>query len=768
MLCVATVPTAGDVSSFSWTNNPELTAFDARTLTWYTDLDDAGSNPHIKNFNFNSDGTKLYGSFYYDSGDTSVTDYWARQRSGFIEITLGTAYDLSSITDNTTNVKVVEFDALPEGGTLGAILSSPPFITPDGDKILLAYYQSASQMSTWNLSSRSSWHQWDLSSGSSSTASGSSSTTSTATYSGPALAADYALDFSSTNNYLSVDQDDVSGWFTNSSGWSVELWFKHSTNGSYHTNDGLVNQHGNIVLFSSGNSKLTWAGYANSTSSYSVQSSANITDTDWHHLHIGYDGTTVRMFLDGSLEDSTVTAVYGDNADSDFIIGAREGGMTAGVITSYFNGYIADVHITSGGTTSVRTSAFDVDDVYSPTKNDETVLLVYGTSSGIENDTDTTVTEKGSGSAIGYSSAQPWAGYGTSDVTFTQKYTWASNQGQYLQMPRDLVWNGDGTMVYYVSGGAWSNCKIVGASLSTAYDISTITDIDSQVYDAADDFSSLGSNSWENETNLTAVSFNPEGTKMWVVGNSYDTMIQFNLSTAWDITTASANYKVSSIDPANSGMISGSSYGDSSWNHTGWSSTNQSALYLGNFYGMEWHSDGYKFTHTDLDTGAEAITYTVSTAYDISTITSKDDGKAIPYADTDGDGLADASDVYGLAFGVSGRWNHNGTERYTLHQKFDTANYDGSSSGSGNGLNGWDVVLVKSTASTAYDPSTLSYSSQCDLTDLTSTSTGPTGFKPGGLAFSPNGKKLYVIQWKEEDDSGSFSTTAIHEFDVNG
>ena len=67
-LCVATIPTAGNVTSFSWSNNPTLTAFNAETLTWYTDLDATGSNPRFRHFTFNSDGTKLYGSFYYDNG----------------------------------------------------------------------------------------------------------------------------------------------------------------------------------------------------------------------------------------------------------------------------------------------------------------------------------------------------------------------------------------------------------------------------------------------------------------------------------------------------------------------------------------------------------------------------------------------------------------------------------------------------------------------------------------------------------------------------
>jgi len=222
-----------------------------------------------------------------------------------------------------------------------------------------------------------------------------------------AVAADYALDFTGTNNYLSVAESDTSGWFTNSSGWSVELWFKHNTVSSYHTNDGLVNQYGNIVLFAGGGYQpVYWAGYKDSTTSYTL-SSADITDTAWHHLHIGYDGTTVRMFLDGALQDSETTSLYDGNTDSDFFIGARAGGVT-NTPDSFWDGYMADIHITSGSTDSVRTSAFDVDDITAPTETDDTVLLVYGTSSGIVNETSLTLTENGSGSAIGYDAVQPY------------------------------------------------------------------------------------------------------------------------------------------------------------------------------------------------------------------------------------------------------------------------------------------------------------------------------------------------------------------------
>ena len=59
-----------------------------------------------------------------------------------------------------------------------------------------------------------------------------------------------------------------------------------------------------------------------------------------------------------------------------------------------------------GSSAHARTSTFDPDNLYAPTANDETVLLVYGTYDDIVNATDVTVTEQGSGSNISHDTTQ--------------------------------------------------------------------------------------------------------------------------------------------------------------------------------------------------------------------------------------------------------------------------------------------------------------------------------------------------------------------------
>ena len=580
----------------------------------------------------------------------------------------------------------------------------------------------------------------------------------TTPYVGPELNADYGLDFTPSNNHLEVAQADASGWFGNSTGWSIELWIRH-TSATVTTADAIMGQFGNISLTStSGGNQVVFTGNLGLGTEYIVESSNGINDTNWHHIHVGYDGTEVRMFIDGtevgSMLDSgrnaiTSIAVDDSNTTGDFLIGAREN-ASAGSTSHYWNGEMADIHITSGSASHARTSNYDTDDIYAPTSTDETKLLIYGTLTGWSNSTTTTVTEataSGGTTPIGFDVVQPWANFGTSNVTFTAQST--AIQDSVAQMPRGVVFNNDGTMIYYVTGGAFAPCKIFGASLSTAYDITSITNLQAQTYDAATDFSNiatLSNGQVQSETNLTAVGFNPQGSKMWVIGNSYDSIIQFNLTTAWDITTASANYKAAQVVFTNVSYSSG-------WN----SLAGNNNIVLSNAYGMEWHEDGYAFTSTILGrTGNNSVT-TVSTPYDISTANGNRTGSSVLSTDA----------IYSdLAFTNGGSWNHNGTERYTVHQKFETGNGLNP-----NGLNGWNVLLVKSTASTPYDASTLSYSSSCNLTDLTQTATGPIGFKPNGkIAFSPNGRKLFVMSYAYENASDNSDYTNpghIYEFAIN-
>ncbi|MFC0604289.1 choice-of-anchor D domain-containing protein [Winogradskyella pulchriflava] len=71
-----------------------------------------------------------------------------------------------------------------------------------------------------------------------------------------------------------------------------------------------------------------------------VVTSASIPDDEWHHIAAIYDGTTMRLYIDGVL-DATETRSAPVATDHSFVIGAAGKGST----TQHFMGYIDEVRV---------------------------------------------------------------------------------------------------------------------------------------------------------------------------------------------------------------------------------------------------------------------------------------------------------------------------------------------------------------------------------------------------------------------------------------
>jgi VCBS repeat-containing protein len=98
--------------------------------------------------------------------------------------------------------------------------------------------------------------------------------------------------------------------------------------------------------------------------------------------------------------------------------------------------------------------------------------------------------------------------------------------------PRGLIFNSDGTKLY-INSDQNSNKKIYEFSLSTAYDISSLSSPSSTVVSGQD-----GS--------PKGVAFNADGSKMFLIGDSNNTVYEYSLSSAFDTTTIS--YTSRSLD----------------------------------------------------------------------------------------------------------------------------------------------------------------------------------------------------------------------------
>ena len=95
------------------------------------------------------------------------------------------------------------------------------------------------------------------------------------------------------------------------------------------------------------------------------------------------------------------------------------------------------------------------------------------------------------------------------------------------QVPQGLFFKSDGTQAYVIDYSAGSStCNIYTFTLSTAWDISTGSYTSS--FSVYSDGVAFGIDLF----------FKPDGTKMYVLNEEDDSVYQYSLSTAWDLTTA--------------------------------------------------------------------------------------------------------------------------------------------------------------------------------------------------------------------------------------
>jgi len=98
------------------------------------------------------------------------------------------------------------------------------------------------------------------------------------------------------------------------------------------------------------------------------------------------------------------------------------------------------------------------------------------------------------------------------------------NVSSQMPFPAEVIFNNDGTKMYVAGAG---NTTIFQYSLSPGFDLSTAS------------YDSVSFSVSSQDTNIQAVAFNNGGTKMYVNGTANDSIFQYSLSTAFDVSTAS-------------------------------------------------------------------------------------------------------------------------------------------------------------------------------------------------------------------------------------
>lgn len=356
---------------------------------------------------------------------------------------------------------------------------------------------------------------------------------------------------------------------------------------------------------------------------------------------------------------------------------------------------------------------------------------------------------------------------GTSTIRYEEKYNFAGHSS-IVGIPRNIIFADNGKKLFYVAGGAYSNSAyIYGMNLNKGYDLTTI---DSATGAGILDLNSHFSNILDSEAyggqydefNMLDMWFNPDGTKMWVSGNSWDTVIQFALDSAWNpMGTITPEHKIATgyMGALQTGTLI------NNWAY-------DANLQMSNYYSHEWIDSGRTLISGALGSRGTTIKQEFSTPYDISTATTSFTAQSIGdyghtlYSDSDSDGKEYANDALKLGFADGGQFNNDGTERYFIHQQFSDSDF----AVSGNGLGGWRVNLVKATLDTPYDITTMSFANQTEITNLSDSSGAPTAIRgSGSLTFHPDGSKFYWMGTSSnETGTPNYSDWSIFEFSGTG
>ena len=284
--------------------------------------------------------------------------------------------------------------------------------------------------------------------------------------------------------------------------------------------------------------------------------------------------------------------------------------------------------------------------------------------------------------------------------------------------PRAIYFVSSGTVMIVQSG---TNDAVYEYGLSTAYDISTAT-YNSKTFSVT----SQANNPW-------GVEFNSDGTKMFVGDLTTDTIYQYNLSTAYDITTSS---------------YSGTSF------YTG----GEEVLSFGFIFG----NSGQKLYVTGVSTGEAIYQYSTvlnTASLDLSTgsvfdltptsdiqinLSNPADSGTVSQATLLLDGVVNGYDLSGAAYD---------SVSFSVASQ-DTSPRDITFSADGTKMymvGGIADTIYQYNLSTAFDLSTASYSS-------VSLSVSSQDTDPYSVAFNNDGTKMYMV---------GFSTGSVHQYSLS-
>jgi len=450
-------------------------------------------------FNFKSDGTKLY----VLNGTDVVYQY-----------SLSTAYDLSTAS----------YDSVSFSLTTQTTTATASTFSSDGTKLYIGEY-STDTILQYSLSTA-----WDLS---------------TASYDSKTL--NVSANAGNPNNLL-MSSDGLTLWVTDgSTPYAYEYTLSTANDistGSYAnkslnlSSTGSVNSFG----FNSNGTILTITGASSTIYQYSLSTAYDISTAtilattfsvasqDVSPTDVIFNSNGTKMYVLGASNDtiyqystgSTVTTGSFDLSTGNYFTDTPSADVeytfsNAGDVQSFqvevtgaqvVNGF--DLSVAAYDSKSFSVSSQDTAPTGIQLNDDGTKMFIVG-------DTGNDINEYTLSTA-----------YDISTATYSQNFSVSSQTTN----PHDIFFKPDGTKMFVVS--STNPDTVYQYGLTTGYDLSTAS------YDSKSKVVGGGIDAF-------GLFFSSDGTKMYIVQNQSDRIDQWSLSTAWDVSTATADSKNGSV-----------------------------------------------------------------------------------------------------------------------------------------------------------------------------------------------------------------------------
>ncbi len=295
--------------------------------------------------------------------------------------------------------------------------------------------------------------------------------------------------------------------------------------------------------------------------------------------------------------------------------------------------------------------------------------------------------------------------YDASTAVYSSKFSVSET------FPGDIEFNADGTKFFVAR---YNVSDIAEYHLSTPYDLATASFDSSKVVSAQD-------------SQIYGFDFNSDGTKMFVAGYNNDRVYEYNLGTAYDVSTAVYDTFISvaptvttgtglKFNPDGTKMFMADVYGTGLYiYHLAIPFEVTTAVYKGQFPYATWNSQAYSFTFNP-DGTKLYLADTQSLAVDEFSLEAPFD--LIPLPDTSFSVTSQDTDPTEVEF------SSDGTKMYVLGNTNDR--------------------VYQYTLSTPFDVLTASYDNL--YTTVTAVETVPSGF-----TFSATGSRMYIIGSNTDD-----------------